>query len=207
LLNPNPLMPQLQGRWTSILWPRVPFSSCLSDCLPDRLVKWRYLSKQHILLCRLTDVVTRFRGDCLHQGKTACISETSVNFYETTRRDSTSSCYLQRLFCEPLVDTSVSEKYTVSIFRTDGGSMSLRNVSIYLQVHTALQPKIPIKYIPVPWKFIAATAKIHRLPYQLVISSSHGVLLLHWKTVLTRHIFTELSRLLTDWRVVRDTLN
>jgi hypothetical protein len=89
LLNPNPLMPQLQGRWTSILWPRVPFSSCLSDCLPDRLVKWRYLSKQHILLCRLTEVVTRFRGDCLHQCKTACISETSVNFYETTRHGAT----------------------------------------------------------------------------------------------------------------------
>jgi hypothetical protein len=42
--------------------------------------------------------------------------------------------------CE-LVDTNVSEENSVSIFSPeDGDGMFLRNVCIYLQVHTALLP-------------------------------------------------------------------
>jgi hypothetical protein len=38
-----------------------------------------------------------------------------------------------------------SEEHTASIFRVeDGGSIFLRNVGIYLQVHTAFQPRRPI---------------------------------------------------------------
>jgi hypothetical protein len=41
-----------------------------------------------------------------------------------------------------LVD--ISEERTVSIFSLEhGGSMLLRNVGIYLRVHTALQPRRP----------------------------------------------------------------
>jgi hypothetical protein len=40
------------------------------------------------------------------------------------------------------VDTNVSEKYTVSIFRAeDGESMFLQKLSIYLRVYTASKPK------------------------------------------------------------------
>jgi hypothetical protein len=42
-------------------------------------------------------------------------------------------------------DWNLSEEHTVSILGPeDGGSISLRNVGIYLQVHIALQPRRPV---------------------------------------------------------------
>jgi hypothetical protein len=40
----------------------------------------------------------------------------------------------------------LKEEHTISTFWTeDGGSMFFRNVGIYLQVHTAVQPRRPTK--------------------------------------------------------------
>jgi hypothetical protein len=45
---------------------------------------------------------------------------------------------------DSLVDTNVSEEHTACIFSPeDGGCMSIRNVAIYLRVHTVLQPTGP----------------------------------------------------------------
>jgi hypothetical protein len=43
-----------------------------------------------------------------------------------------------------MADPIISEKYTASIFSPEyGGSMFLRNIGVYLQVHMASQPRIP----------------------------------------------------------------
>jgi hypothetical protein len=44
-----------------------------------------------------------------------------------------------------LVGTNVLEEHTVSIFCAEVDTMFIRNVDIYLQVHTALQPRRPNK--------------------------------------------------------------
>jgi hypothetical protein len=47
--------------------------------------------------CCLTEDYQRFRGPCClhHQGPDASTSETSVNFYQTTRRNNPEDSHLQ----------------------------------------------------------------------------------------------------------------
>jgi hypothetical protein len=45
--------------------------------------------------------------------------------------------------CVGTIDNNVSEEHTASFRAEDGGSIFLQNVGIYLQVHTALQPRRP----------------------------------------------------------------
>jgi hypothetical protein len=74
-------------------------------------------------------------------------SETSVNFYQTTRRNipedsQLHTCCLENLECH-LHKNVLEGKYFLHLKAEDGGTMFLRNVGICLQVYTALQPRTP----------------------------------------------------------------
>jgi hypothetical protein len=79
------------------------------------------------------------------------------------------------------VGTNISEKYTVYIFSPeDEDSKFVRNVGIYLQVHTALQPRRPTSRSYLTSSFSKSRTPKENVSFMTKIDPTSYICQCHW---------------------------